>query len=192
MTDEGATATQPGATVLVVDDEPKVTDLYVEYLQDTYETIPAYGPEEALERVDDYVDVVLLDRRMPETSGDEVLAEIRDAEYDVRVVMITALDPDFDIVDMAFDNYVCKPVSGDDLREAVETELIHDSYDSRLEEYLRVTKKLSVLKDQKSQQELDESDRYTELKMVARSLREDLQSMIEEHEELEEEDRVLP
>jgi CheY-like chemotaxis protein len=38
----------------------------------------AYGGHEALEELSDDVDVILLDRRMPGLSGDEVLEEVRD------------------------------------------------------------------------------------------------------------------
>jgi len=80
------TSTQ--ATVLVVDDEHHLADLYTDYLADDHEVLTAYGGEEALELLDDPdtdVDVTLLDRRMPDLSGDEVLAAIDDTDEEIRV-----------------------------------------------------------------------------------------------------------
>jgi response regulator RpfG family c-di-GMP phosphodiesterase len=175
----------PGATVVVVDDERDVADLYTSYLRDYYDVRTAYGGAEALEAIDDTVDVVLLDRRMPEMSGDDVLETIRDRGYDCRVVMVTAVEPDFDIVDMPLDEYLSKPVDRETILEEVERQLVLDTYDSRLEEYLQRRAKLDVLEEEKSQRELDESDRYQELKVVTESLREDLERMISEHDQID-------
>ena len=71
---------------------------------DRYETRTAYGGREALEAVDGSVDVVLLDRRMPEIPGDEVLGRIRTTGYNCRVIVLTAVDPGPDIVEMHFDD----------------------------------------------------------------------------------------
>ena len=54
------------ATVLVVEDEARVADTYAMRLRDRCATTVAYDGEEALETVNEDVDVILLDRRMPE------------------------------------------------------------------------------------------------------------------------------
>jgi len=175
----------PEATILVVDDEERVTDLYATYLEDLYSVRRAYGGQEALAALDDDVGVVLLDRRMPELSGDEVLKRIREEGYDCRVVMVTAIEPDFDIVDMQFDEYLVKPATEADVKDAVETQLLLDSYDTRLDEYFRLKAKLSTLEDQKPYIELEADDRYEELTVLAESLREDLERMLREYDELD-------
>ena len=63
------------ATVMLVDDEPTLVDLYETFLSGEYDVRTATGGTEALEVMDESVDVALLDRRMPELSGDEVLLE---------------------------------------------------------------------------------------------------------------------
>ncbi|MEF8820989.1 MAG: response regulator, partial [Halovenus sp.] len=122
--------TEP-ATVLVVDDEPDVADAYAAQLQDEFIVSTAYGGQEALDKIDDAVDVVLLDRRMPGISGDEVLAKIRERELRIRVAMVTAVDPDFDIIEMPFDDYVIKPVSREDLFETINRVLRTSEYEER-------------------------------------------------------------
>jgi len=102
--------------VLVVEDEPDLADLYAAWLGDEYRVRTAYGGQEALDELDeadDEVDAILLDRRMPGLSGDEVLAAVRERGIDCRVAMVTAVEPDFDILKMGFDDYLVKPVTSD-------------------------------------------------------------------------------
>jgi len=151
------------ATVLVVDDEEDIVDLYSAFLADEYDVMTATGGEAALSVVDDDVDVVVLDRRMPDRSGDEVLEAIRDRGYDCRVVMITAVDPDFDIVEMGFDDYLVKPVSKEDLIEIVETVHSRSEYEADVQEYYSLTSKKALLEAEKSERELENSEEYADL-----------------------------
>lgn len=54
------------ATVLVVDDEKDLADVYAEHLKERYTVRTEYSGNEALEAMSPDVDVVLLDRRMPD------------------------------------------------------------------------------------------------------------------------------
>jgi len=149
--------------VLVVDDETRLADLFGAWLQADWGVETAYNGEEALELMSESVEVVLLDRRMPGLSGDEVLAEIRDRGYDCRVVMITAVDPDFDIVEMGFDDYSVKPISKDDLIDIVETVHARSEYEAHVQEYYSLTSKKALLESEKSDRELEESEEYQDL-----------------------------
>jgi DNA-binding NtrC family response regulator len=149
-------------TVLVVDDEADVTEVYSLWLATgEYEVRTGTGGRAALETIDESVDVVLLDRRMPELSGDEVLERIREQGYDVRVAMVTAVDPDFDLVEMDFEAYLTKPVMEDDLHDTVE-QLLELDDETRRERHA-LEEKRSILRRQKSADELDESDAFEEL-----------------------------
>jgi DNA-binding response OmpR family regulator len=150
-------------TILIVDDESAVTDVYAAHLEDEYDVRTAYGGEEALEKLDDAVEAVLLDRRMPGMSGDEVLEHIREEGYDIRVAMVTAVDPDFDILGMGFDDYVVKPVSRDDLYDTVEKLLQYSSYDDTFQEYFSLVSKRAALQVSKSQSALETNEEYEEL-----------------------------
>jgi DNA-binding response OmpR family regulator len=150
-------------TILVVDDERDIADLYTTWLEMEYEVRTAYGGEEALNKADGDVDIVFLDRQMPGYSGDEVLARIRGQGLDCRVVMVTAVDPDFDIVSMEFDDYLTKPVMREDLGEAVETMTERDDYDETLQEYFALTSKKATLEAEKTPSELQDSDQYQDM-----------------------------
>lgn len=149
--------------MLVVEDETELADLYAAWLADTYEAQTAYTGEEALERLDESVDVVLLDRRMPSISGDDVLEEIRDQRLDCRVVIVSAVTPDFDVIGMGFDDYLTKPVDADDLHVAVERMLARTEYDEAMQEYQQLVATRAALKTEKSDHELQASDEYADL-----------------------------
>lgn len=173
-------------TVLVVDDEEEVADVYALRLRNEYETRVAYGGKDALETIDVDVDVVLLDRRMPDVSGDDVLAEIREKGYDCRVVMLTAVDPGLDIVEMPFHDYLCKPVEKEDLVAAIDQQLQIQRYDDELSEYFQVTSKLALLESELPPQELEQSEEVERLETRAATLREELEELLDEFDSLEE------
>jgi DNA-binding response OmpR family regulator len=177
------TSTEP--RVLIVDDEAEVADVYALRLRAEYDTETAYGGKEALESVGESVDVVLLDRRMPRVSGDDVLSTIRERGLDIRVIMNTAVDPDFDIVDMPFDDYLCKPVQKEDLVAAIEQQLTASRYDDQLTEYLETTSKIALLEAEKTDTELDASEEVTELRERAERLRVDVDDALSEFDDFE-------
>ncbi|MFB6129140.1 MAG: HalX domain-containing protein [Halorhabdus sp.] len=164
--------------VLVVDDESDVADAYAAQLEDEYTVLTAYSGQEALETLDGTVDVVLLDRRMPGLSGDDVLERIRDRGLDCRVAMVTAVDPDFDIIEMPFDAYVTKPVSREELFETIERLLTFQSYEQQFQELYRVSSKVATLRANKSETELAHNDAYQQLLDRRDDLRERLDQTI--------------
>ena len=152
--------------VLVVEDEPDLADLYAAWLGDEYRVRTAYGGQEALDEVDaaeDTVDAILLDRRMPGLSGDEVLAAVRERGLDCRVAMVTAVEPDFDIIHMGFDLYLTKPVSRSKLLAAIETLLTRTEYDDLIQEAAALASKRAVLNAQKPAAQREGNEAYTEL-----------------------------
>ncbi|MCY4729736.1 HalX domain-containing protein [Natronomonas gomsonensis] len=174
------TETTETATVLVVDDERDLADLYTAWLSQEYDVRTAYGGQEALDALDEDVDVALIDRLMPQVSGDEVLEHIRESEYDCRVSMVTAVEPDFDIIEMGFDEYIVKPIRRDDLVGVVESLLSRSAYDNQLQEFFSLASKRAALQSQKSQHELENSDAYSDLTERVEALRADLDSTAEE------------
>ncbi|MDB2226002.1 HalX domain-containing protein [Halorubrum ezzemoulense] len=152
--------------VLVVEDEPDLADLYAAWLGDEYRVRTAYGGREALDQldeVDDEVDAILLDRRMPGLSGDEVLTAVRERGIDCRVAMVTAVEPDFDILEMGFDDYLVKPVTSETLRETVEGLLRRGEYDSEVQELFSLTSKKAMLESEKSASDLADNEEYQRL-----------------------------
>ena len=166
--------------VVVVDDEPDLADLYTAWLGDSYDVRTAYGGEEAIERVDGDVDVALIDRLMPERSGDEVLATVRERGHDCQVAMVTAVEPDFDIIEMGFDAYLVKPVLRDDLRETVGRLLTRGTYDAQVRELFSLASKRAALMTQKDPAALAENEAHQRLDTRFDELREELDETVSE------------
>lgn len=150
-------------TVLVVEDEPDLAELYTAWLSDICDVRTAYDGEQALQAMDESVDIVLLDRRMPGLSGDEVLAALQDRELDPRIAMVTAVEPDFDIVEMGFDEYLVKPVTREDLVETVDQLLLRSAYDEQILELFALASKKTLLDAEKTDAELRASEEYARL-----------------------------
>jgi DNA-binding response OmpR family regulator len=105
----------------MVDDQKEVADAFALRLEAVADVRVAYGGREALAAVDERTpDVTLLDRHMPTLSGDDVLERLRERDVTTRIVMVTAIDPDVDVLEMPFDDYLSKPVDRADLRTVVD------------------------------------------------------------------------
>jgi len=157
-------------TVLVVEDQQHLADLYTDCLTDSYDVRTAYSGEEGLELLSPAIDVVLLDRRMPVVSGNEVLAEIGERGLPCRVAMVTAVNPDFDIIEMGADDYLVKPVTREELQEVVERLQTVAAYSERLQDLTTRKLKRNVLQVEKTKTELQESERYQQLQREIRDI----------------------
>ena len=149
--------------VLAVDDDEKLLETYEMWLAADYDLRTAGDGESALERLDGDVDVVLLDRLMPDLAGEDLLREIRDRDIECRVAMVTAVEPDFDIADMPFDTYVAKAVDEATVRETVERLAARAQHDALLREHYAVAEKLATLETRKTETELATSSAYQDL-----------------------------
>ena len=103
------------AVVLVVDDEVRIRDLVRRYLEhEGHQVLTAGSGAEALEIVGrTTVDLIVLDLRLPDITGEEVAAEIRKAS-DVPILMLTAKVDERDRIhglEVGADDYVTKPFS---------------------------------------------------------------------------------
>ena len=170
-------------TVVIVEDERQLADLYAEWLADEYEVRTAYRAADAREVIDEDIEVLLLDRRLPTASGDEILKEVRDRGIDCQVAMVTAVDPDFDIIDMGFDDYVIKPIERQDLRDLVTQLLTRGLYNDEVREYFALVSKRANLEAAKPPSELADDDRYQELTEEIADLERRLDDIVDQLED---------
>lgn len=159
-------------TALVVDDEPDSADIHAEYLAENYTVRTVYAGEEALEALDADVDVVLLDRKMPGRSGDEVATAIHNGEFDPRVVLVTGMDPEVETLNLPFDDYLVKPASGDEIRDAVDRMIVRNNCDETIQGIVALASKMATLESKMSVQELESSSVYATLQRQLAELRE--------------------
>lgn len=111
--------------ILVVDDEPNIRDVVVQYLRrDGFDTLTAGDGEEAIERSAD-ADLIILDLMMPKLDGIEASRRIR-AIRDVPIIMLTAKSEEVDKLvglGLGADDYVTKPFSPRELVARVQAVL---------------------------------------------------------------------
>ena len=99
--------------ILLVDDEIKITEVIKAYLdKEGYNTFIAHDGQKALELfTQEEFDLVILDRMLPDISGEEICKKIREKSL-VHIIMLTAKTEDDDKIDgfnLGCDDYVCKP-----------------------------------------------------------------------------------
>ncbi|ERG94594.1 response regulator [Haloquadratum walsbyi] len=149
--------------ILVVEDEPELADLYAVWLSTKYSVDVAYGAQEAITKADESFDIMILDRRMPEQPGRKVLREVRDAEYRIQVAMVTAVEPDFDILEMEFDDYAVKPISREDMLNLVSNLIDRESYSELVNKMYELSEKKALLEERKDQRQLSDNGEYQQL-----------------------------
>lgn len=150
-------------TVLIVEDELDVAETYERWLVDEYTVVLATSGAEALSKLNDSVDVLLLDRMMPGMSGDVVLEEIRARDIDCRVAMVTAVDPGFDIIEMGFDEYLTKPLTRDQLKDTIKRLLKRATVGDELQEYFSLVARKVALEAEFPRHLLDANAAYADL-----------------------------
>ena len=101
--------------ILVVDDDPTISDVVTRYLQnDGYDVQVAYDGEEALEHARAfYPDLVVLDLMLPKLDGLEVCRLLR-CQGSVPIIMLTAKGDEMDRLvglNLGADDYIAKPFS---------------------------------------------------------------------------------
>jgi CheY-like chemotaxis protein/DNA-binding XRE family transcriptional regulator len=111
-------------SVLVVDDEKDI----LEYIHDLltpegYAVTTLDDPKLALERIrDEIFHVVMLDLMMPSMSGQELLAQIREIDDDIAVIILTG-HPSYETAQsaIAYDvsAYIRKPSSAQEFRDTI-------------------------------------------------------------------------
>ena len=110
------------AKILVVDDEEHIRFLYSEELTEAgYEVITADSGYRLLERIEEEKpDLVVLDIKMIDYNGLDLLQDIRNKFYDLPVVLCTAYDTfKEDMKSIAADFYVIKSFDLTELKSKV-------------------------------------------------------------------------
>jgi len=107
----------------VVDDERALVGMVASLLgEEGYEIVTAYDGETALRRhAEESPDLVILDRKLPKISGDEVCKRIR-ASSTTPILMLTGergAEERAKLLDLGADDYLEKPFSGRELRSRV-------------------------------------------------------------------------
>lgn len=102
-------------TILVVEDNLKLSQLICTVLnKQGYRTITAEDGQVALDKLDtEYIDLIISDIMMPNMDGYELTKRLRDADYNLPILMITAKETFTDKQKgflVGTDDYMVKPI----------------------------------------------------------------------------------
>ena len=112
--------------ILIVDDEEHIRFLYSEELTEAgYEVITAESGYMLLEKIEDQKpDLVVLDIKMVDYNGLDLLQDIRNKFYDLPVILCTAYDTfKEDLKSIAADFYVIKSFDLTELKNKIKVAL---------------------------------------------------------------------
>lgn len=114
-------------TILIVDDEVKITEVIKSYLENSgYLTACAYDGKNAMSLFEKCSPVlIILDLMLPDMTGEDICREIRKKSR-VPIIMLTAKVEDADIINglgIGADDYLTKPFSPKQLVARVEAVL---------------------------------------------------------------------
>ena len=128
-------------TVLVVDDEPTIRDVVVQYLRrDGYATLEAADGDAARDLMErEWPSLVVLDLMLPGTDGLALCRWIRERS-ELPVIMLTARGEEADRLvglELGADDYVTKPFSPRELVARVRTDLRRSAAPVQLHERIR-------------------------------------------------------
>lgn len=118
------------AQIIFVDDDPKAGELMQRFSEGAdYQCRIFQSPQQALACFrSDGADLVVTDLSMPEMSGTELLAAIREENTEVPVVIVTgysSLDSAIDALRLGATDFIKKPFDMDELRLLIERTLKH-------------------------------------------------------------------
>ena len=106
---------QPGARVLVVDDEPAITDaVATAFRYEGFQTSEAVTGRSAVREIDEFrPDLIILDVMLPDQDGLELARKLRDGHSRTPIIFLTARDGTEDkLAGLAVgDDYLTKPFS---------------------------------------------------------------------------------
>ena len=113
--------------VLFVEDEPALRLSYERAFRPRYDLIFASTGAEALEQLEvQRPDVAVLDMRLPDTDGVELLRRIRMSQPTLPVIITTAymsIEPQLKVLDLPHSGYIVKPFRLDELGERIDAVL---------------------------------------------------------------------
>lgn len=175
----------PERTVLVVDDEEPFARTVALWLDEYWTTVVATDGQEAVERYSRDIDAILLDRRMPHLSGDEALERIRAQDGSTRVAMMTALEPDLDIVDLDFDMYLEKPVERQEVIDTTKTLLERADYSQELRALYALSNKIAELRAKYPEETLADDERFHRLLEERQRVRDQAETQVEDVDQQE-------
>jgi DNA-binding response OmpR family regulator len=115
-------------------------------------------------------------------SGDALIDEIRDRNLNCRIAVVSGVEPDEDVFELGFDDYLTKPISQPELRSTIERLLKQAQYEEKISQYFSLARRKAILESSDLQNENVDNE-YTELLGEIEELRDELTQTVNEFDE---------
>jgi len=107
------TAPAPRRKVLFVEDESSLRISYQRFFSDRYDLVFAATGAEAMTRLrEEKPDIMVLDMRLPDTNGIEILRQVRETDSSLPVIITTSylsVEPQLRMLGLTYTGYLLKP-----------------------------------------------------------------------------------
>jgi len=136
--------------ILIIDDDSSILEALHEYFKADYEVYTASGGREGVSAFNKTLPAaVILDLRMPDMGGMEVLEEIKSADPNVPVIMLTAygeIEDAVKAIQYGSEHFLTKPVDlqtlNSMLEKSINTARLHKNYQYMLGSFNHLREKL--------------------------------------------------
>lgn len=103
------------ANILIVDDEQDILDICKTYFEyEGHHVVTASNGQQAIDLMNDDIDLIILDIMMPEKNGYDVVKEMKTRQLDIPFIYLTAKTQEHDTIyalTLGADDYIKKPFS---------------------------------------------------------------------------------
>jgi CheY-like chemotaxis protein len=121
-------------SILVCDDESDLLLMFQIHLESQYNVLTVVSGKECIDKVNELkkknemIDLILLDYKLGDISGENVARKIRETEKNIKILMITAFELDDHIVKNMIQNkyindIINKPIQLEELSKKIEEHL---------------------------------------------------------------------
>ncbi len=118
------TDSRPRRRVLIVEDEPALRTAYQRHFEHRYALVLAANGTEAIRAVaSGRPDVAVLDMRLPDMNGIDLLRRLREQAPDLPVIITTAymsIEPQLGMLDLPHSGYIIKPFRVEELAARID------------------------------------------------------------------------
>lgn len=131
-------------SILLIEDEKKIRTIVEKYLEkENFQVQSTDNGQDAIKLFDSHkFDLVILDRMLPDLSGDEILSYIRE-KSSIPIIMLTAMVEEKEIIQgfrIGADDYVTKPFRPAELIERIKALLRRSGFTGQKKNILRYSK----------------------------------------------------